>query len=800
MTRKTGPFSGGFPRRVATPTAPVPTRSKIRQSNFLPRHAGVLAALGERFPRETRSLVSVITPPLAGHALRRMRNAVCAYVSRLSAMVRSEESEIAPATFPTTTLWLSVTFHDLGRYGGLQAPELTQAAPEDSDPAAGLAGALRPRPNLGWCRLKARFIESVGLGLPRRSGAVWARVARWVRDGFPLHYRGPARESEPLRLDMLRRATRTIEPGFLPPLRAKILALLEERGPMFGPYETPPYRSGVVSPVLVVAKKSGDVRPVYHCSHPSAGGHPCERRSLNGGIKKGSFWFPVYDSVASWLLQWYFIHWVLPPLARGEDSWVIFKLDFESAFRQIPIRPRDWPLLALYDSSTDAYLLETCAAFGTRISADLWLRIANIWKVCLHAEGFPMVMVYVDDLAVICRTQDVPRLASLVITLEDQLGSRIHWGKVFSDGGCSARASVLGVTVDVAQNVLGLDPDKTRRRLRQIDDTLARQSWSTRDLESLVGALNFFATALPTGRLFLGPLYALLRAKKDFVTVGPSHTARSALTAWKRILARSLAGGCLQPLLFPREKVVWIATDASDTGLGGCSQLGAWSAGLTGGIAEESINVRELVALWISISEIWDDRLRGSLVHAFVDNETARTWAGHPPSSSIRQSSWTLVIHLQSSLASTLQRLGCTLVVHRIPTLENDVADALSRKPEILIGPRRLEVWKAALGKRVDADPGQRLATSWLSGREHETPLLWWRSKPTALSPLVPAPIREVLSPSELSPSDSFGRRPLLYSLLQVPLDEDWEHQRVDGVHVEAWWKSLGGPQDPTRL
>lgn len=735
-----------------------------------------------------------MTPALVGQALRGWRNVICTYVTRLSALLALEESGAVSSTTSSPTLWLMVTATDLGVYCSRRPFERSATSAGRTGPSGGTQVAVSPQPHLRWCGLKARFIESIGAGLPRREGIVWMTIGRWIREGFPLHYRGPARTKRPSDVRTLQRASRTEDASLLPRLHAKISALLEEGGPMFGPYGHPPYSHGVVSPVLVVGKKNGDIRPVYHCSHPSVRGRPCRTRSLNGGIEKQSFWFPVYDSVASWLLQWYLVHRVSRTSVGDSNDWVVFKLDFESAFRQVPIRPVDWPLLTLYDSGRNAYLIETCAAFGTRISADLWLRVANIWKICLHAAGFPNVMIYVDDLAVICRARDVHRLSALVITLEEQLGTKIHWGKVFSDGGCTSIAAVLGVLVDVRRNVLGLDPTKARRRLAQLDDMASSASWRVKELESLVGALNFFATALPTGRLLLGPLYALLSAGDEAVTVGPRHAARHALGAWRDILARSLEGRFWQPLFFSSDKTVWVATDASNAGVGGCSQFGAWSAPI-GDMATESINVRELVAVWISITQIWHRRLRGCFLHVFVDNETARTWAGHPPSSSIRQESWELVIRLQRSLALHLQELNCTLVVHRIPTRDNGVADQLSREPETPLGLDSVEAWKKEMMSHVLTDPEQLSAMRWLLSRDFETPLLWWRSKPTSLSPLVPTPIRAVLVPSDLSPSDIFERRPLLCALLQNMLDVDWRHHRVDGDRVRVWWKSIAGPQ-----
>ena len=205
---------------------------------------------------------------------------------------------------------------------------------------------------------------------------------------------------------------------------------------MFGPYKDPTLPSGITSPVLAVNKKDGSVRPVYHCSYPHDHHQPSKTRSLNGGIAKDAFWFPTYDSVASWVLQWYLTEWVHTgrDTAPTRPDYVVFKLDFESAFRQVPIQPHDWRLLMLYDAATDAYLLETCAAFGTRIRADLWLRVANVWKLCLHASGFTTVMVYVDDLAVICPTTDLQR----------PCGSWQRWSKSWALGCTGARCSPMG--------------------------------------------------------------------------------------------------------------------------------------------------------------------------------------------------------------------------------------------------------------------------------------------------------------------------------------------------------------------
>lgn len=769
-------------RRLELPRGPKAGESA---SSFLTRRAGVLAVMGKHFPREVSLLVTAMTPALSGRALARWYDALCIWLRHLASVLRGEATHTTPATFG---LWLQSTTDDIGIYCGLL--NSNDIRPDQrAQHSLPTIDELDPRPHLRWCSLKVGLIDAVARRVGARTGVAWRALGQWIRHGFPLHYHGPARSTPPTSPTFLQRSTHNMDDNIKPQLALKIATLLAEGGPMFGPYDSPPFPTGIVSPILGVPKKDGSVRPVYHCSYPQGRHGPSETRSLNGGIQRTSYWFPSYDSVASLVLQWYFEEWMLGncPRAPRDRDYVVFKLDFASAFRQIPVRREDWPLLMLYDAHSDSYVLETCAAFGTRISADLWLRVANVWKVCLFERGFTSLIIYVDDLAVICRRDALPALLQAVMALESQLGTRIHWGKVFVDGGCTARAVVLGVVVDVQAGSLQLDPSKTRQRLQHAIHLLSTETWPVSEVEKLVGVFNFFATALPTGRLLLGPLYALVHSKKDVVRVHAHHASRKALEAWVAILRQALSSKIAQPMCFPITSVVWVATDASNLGLGGCSSFGAWSTTTTG-LESESINVKELLALWASVVKVWGDQLRGKLVHAFVDNESARAWAGQAPSKATQGKSWTRIVNLQQSLALWQQRLGCTLVLHRIPTADNDVADALSRMPMDLMTSRVVVDWREQTQRRAAACDGQLAAVEWLGRRVYETPLLWWRTKSTSLGSLVPEHVRSVVNPARDDPPDHFSRRPLLLALLQRPVSPDWSHSVMDPRLAEAWW------------
>lgn len=751
----------------------------------------MLAALGDRFPEETRALVHAHAPAKAGHARRRWVKKALHFITHLQSALRGGQAVVTPHN-----LWLPVSLNDLSVYCGshdrpAEAPARSSPGPVQA-PAI-LGGGSPSLPSHRWCCLRPQLLLEVASALRGRAGLVWATLAQWIAVGFPLHYDGVGRSTPPLGPERLGSATRALAGTDPIPLRKKLDELLRKQGPTFGPYATPPFERGIVSPVLGVPKKDGSVRPVYHCSFPRSRKGETSTRSLNGGISRADFWFPVLDSVASWLLQWY-LH--ADPAAPPAEDHVIFKLDFESAFRQIPIRQEDWPLLMLYDAADRRYLLETCAAFGTRISSDLWLRVANVWKVFLHAMEFHATMIYVDDLAVICPAHRVWQLFETVTTLEEELGTRVHWGKVFPDGGCTGRASVLGVVVDLDRFTLSLDPKKVRNRLAQARGLLASAAWPVKVVEKLVGALNFFATALPSGRLLLGPIYALTGGQSTNVSVGPRHAARQALEIWCDLLQCSLRYSLEQPFLYAPPSVFWLATDASDTGMGGVSAFGAWSTAFDAE-TDWSINVRELAAVWVSITQVWSGVFQRCLVHVFVDNDTARAWGGHPPSTRTSATSRALVVALQRALALHLQKSNCTLVMHRIPTLCNDVADRLSREPLVVLPHGALRSWSAKVTSEVNTDPTQQQAVSWLASHRTDTPLLWWETKPTLLTDRAPPYVKCLFPDYDQVDPLTFHRRPLLHLLMQRSAGATWQHNLLDYVIVARWLKSQRGLEVP---
>ena len=96
-----------------------------------------------------------------------------------------------------------------------------------------------------------------------------------------------------------------------------------------GPFTRPPFPNLRTSPLCLVPKSDGGWRMITHLSYPEGG-------SVNDGIDKSftSVQYTSFDQVTNMI-------YTLGPSA------LIAKRDLKSAYRLIPIRPLDFPLLGM---------------------------------------------------------------------------------------------------------------------------------------------------------------------------------------------------------------------------------------------------------------------------------------------------------------------------------------------------------------------------------------------------------------------------------------------------------------------
>ena len=151
-----------------------------------------------------------------------------------------------------------------------------------------------------------------------------------------------------------------------------------ERGHISGPFLTPPFPILHCSPIGAVVKSDKSCRLVMDLSQPRG-------RSINEFISKEEFsvQYTHFDRATD-LVQ-----------AMGKGC-LMSKVDIKHAFRLLPVRARDWPLLGFrWDG---AYFIDTRLPFGLRSSPGIFNKFADLLCWIFQVQfGLQQVIHYSDN-------------------------------------------------------------------------------------------------------------------------------------------------------------------------------------------------------------------------------------------------------------------------------------------------------------------------------------------------------------------------------------------------------------------
>ena len=118
----------------------------------------------------------------------------------------------------------------------------------------------------------------------------------------------------------------------------------------------------------------------------------------------------------------------------------------------------------------------------------------------MKRRGFT-VLAYLDDFLIIADTKvECKQAYEELIKLLGELGFQINWDKAV---GPSQRLTFLGIEIDTVRRQLTLPERKLCELRLLLSETTAKRSITERDLQSLVGKLNFAARVVFGGSTFL---------------------------------------------------------------------------------------------------------------------------------------------------------------------------------------------------------------------------------------------------------------------------------------------------------
>ena len=368
-----------------------------------------------------------------------------------------------------------------------------------------------------------------------------------------------------------------------------------------------------------VPKSDGRLRPITDCSMP-------EGSSVNNFMLSTCHEFK-YNSVND----------VTRDLVRGDCMCVI---DIASAYRSVPIFPGHSKFLGFkwdfQDGEGEVYLQENRLSFGLKCAPYIFDLLSNLAVDMARVNGAARVVNYLDDFLVAEATE--PECAfsqNILLSVLRSMGFAISWKKVSTP---ATKTVFLGICVDSESMTLSLPEDKIVKLVDLLDDLLAADRVSKKQLERLGGLLAHFSSVIRGGRTFCRRIYDLFASCRKGGYVKLSEEIKLDLSWWRN-LCGSFNGSAK---IIGKDFSTSITTDASIEGFGGWSEgdwfWGSWDGRATKlfvvhdhmvpppsdfGELPRNINVFELFAVLVGLRR-WGPHLGDTLIQIVTDNNQVR--------------------------------------------------------------------------------------------------------------------------------------------------------------------------------
>jgi hypothetical protein len=172
------------------------------------------------------------------------------------------------------------------------------------------------------------------------------------------------------------------------------------------------------------------------------------------------------------------------------------KLDVEAAYRQVPIRREDWPLLGF--KWLGKWYYERCLPFGLKPSCRLWELYAAALHFFFERVGAPVVIHYIDDFLFVVKSErEAQSLLERALALCVELGIPMAAEKTEGPTTCPM---FLSIQLDNLQLRASLPEPKLLEIQRLTTDWIDKTHTNVKDCEKLAGILNFASAVVRPGR------------------------------------------------------------------------------------------------------------------------------------------------------------------------------------------------------------------------------------------------------------------------------------------------------------
>lgn len=471
------------------------------------------------------------------------------------------------------------------------------------------------------------------------------------QSGFNIHYSGPrsSRISKNLRSALS-------NPEIVQEKLDK--EILAKR--MAGPFEQKPFPNLIVSPVGVVPKKNpGEFRLIHHLSFP-------EGQSINDHIDREhcSVKYTNFDEA---------VHMIQDLGCKCK----LFKIDLKNAFRLLPIRPEDFELLGIYFNNR--YYVDKALPFGAAVSCKTFEEFSTFLEFFIKGHmSSGKIIHYLDDFLGGDKTYKLcQNLMSIVQNCLSKLKVPLAEEKT---EGPSEVIVFLGLELDSVKMEVRIPRAKIEEVVQKIQDVINKKKTTLKQMQSLIGSLNFCCRAISAGRPFCRRLInATCGLSKPFHHLRVSSQMKLDLNMWLSFFENHNGISVFHDRYWVSNDDVQLFTDsAGGKGLGfGIFYQGHWcqarwpEAWHVSGITKD-ITALEIFPILVSIA-IWGEEFRNKKIRFSCDNEAVVHILNTATSKSDR------VMCIVRKLTLVCLELNIMIRASHLPGIFNSVCDALSR-------------------------------------------------------------------------------------------------------------------------
>ena len=336
--------------------------------------------------------------------------------------------------------------------------------------------------------------------------------------GFDLHYEGD------------RNCTRTS-----PNLRFRVgdptdlwnkLMKEVQVGRVAGPYEQPPFKNFIQSPIGLVPKDKGQkTRLIFHLSYPKG-----SNLSVNANTPKKYCTVKYMDFDAAVQLC----------IIAGKGCKAA-KSDLTAAFRQLGLRPQDWMLLVMKavdpQSNKTYYFVDKCLPFGHTISCALFQKVSDALAHLVKHRCGRWNINYLDDFFFVAMVRALCNEQVMAFTdICQTIGMPVSPEKTFWG---TTKIVFLGLLINTVTQTVCIPTEKVQVIEQFLITLLTRRSkkLTLLELQQVCGHLNFICRCVIPGRAYTRRLYhATARAKKPHHRIRIDPLMRADLEMWLKFI------------------------------------------------------------------------------------------------------------------------------------------------------------------------------------------------------------------------------------------------------------------------